>query len=58
MATAREALTDLQERLNRAHQSLMDSVVHLPQDDLAKRRVYAKAEGVRLALSYVEEGLR
>lgn len=51
-----DALTDLAVRLNRANKGLLSQA--RTDIDSERRRLEGKAEGVRLALSYVEEALR
>ncbi len=56
MKTPLEILEDLESRLNRADRALRDMAeVEVPEE---ANRLYAKASGVMLALSYVQEELR
>lgn len=60
----REVLTDLQERLVQANHYVLDAKRAWYGEDpdgfaaREKARLEHKASGIRLALSYVEEGLR
>lgn len=50
-------MRDLAERLKKANNALMSLAVEAG-GAVEEHRIYGKAEGVRLALSYVEEYLR
>lgn len=50
-------ITDLRQRLNKASQSLCEMAKAEP-DDWAAHRLWAKAEGVRVGMAYVDEYLR
>ncbi len=49
---------DLLERLNKADEQLTKLAAAMPHMDVERVRLMGKREGVRLAVSYVEEALR
>lgn len=51
-------ITDLQERLIKADATLSEMSTEPGRDERSQARLSGKAEGVRLALSYVEEMIR